>query len=97
MKVLIVGFGSIGKRHYNILTSLLGKNNIFVVTRRETIIENSFISLTSVENMSDYDYFVIADQEEYENQKFLKEYFENNFLKSEKIIDIIIYDLRAAD
>ena len=45
----------------------------------------------------DYDYFVIADQEEYENQEFLKEYFESNFLKSEEIKDIIIYDLRAAD
>ena len=50
-----------------------------------------------LDRISDYDYFVIADQEEYENQEFLKEYFESNFLKSEEIKDIIIYDLRAAD
>lgn len=50
-----------------------------------------------LDRISDYDYFVIADQEEYENQEFLKEYFESNFLKSEEIKDIIIYDLRAVD
>ena len=50
-----------------------------------------------LDRISDYDYFVIADQEEYEKQEFLKEYFENNFLKSEEIKDIIIYDLRSAD
>jgi len=50
-----------------------------------------------LDRISDYDFFVIADQEEYKNQEFLKEYFEGNFLKREEIKDIIIYDLRAAD
>ena len=45
--------------------------------------------------ISDFDYFVIADQEEYLKQEFLKVYFESNFLKQEVVEDIIIYDLRA--
>jgi len=48
-----------------------------------------------LDRISSYDYFVIADQEEYENQEFLREYFEGNFLKTEKIKDVIIYNLRA--
>lgn len=45
--------------------------------------------------ISDFDYFVIANQEEYQKQEFLKEYFESNFLKKEEVEDVIIYDLRA--
>lgn len=46
--------------------------------------------------IADYDFFVVADQQEYERQGFLKEYFETNFLKAYEIGDIVIYDLRAA-
>ena len=47
------------------------------------------------ERLEGYDYFIIADQEEYERQEYLKEYFETNFLKAEEIEDVVIYDLRA--
>ena len=62
MKVLVVGFGSIGKRHYEILTTILGVNNVFVVTRRYASIVNKFGSLESVDGIGDYDYFVIASK-----------------------------------
>ena len=67
------------------------------VALRELAGQNVNLEAEFLDRISDYDYFVVADQEEYEDQKFLKEYFESNFLKTEKIKDIIIYDLRAED
>jgi hypothetical protein len=67
------------------------------VALRELAGQKVNLEVELLDRISGYDYFVIADQEEYENQKFLKEYFERNFLKSEEIEDIIIYDLRAVD
>jgi hypothetical protein len=55
------------------------------------------VNLKDVDRIRDFDYFVIADNNEYENQEFLKNYFESNFLKSEEIEDLIIYDLRAGE
>lgn len=65
------------------------------VTLRE--LAGQKVDLEAIDRISDYDYFVIADKDEYESQEFLKEYFESNFLKKEEIEDLIIYDLRAAD
>jgi predicted dehydrogenase len=62
MKVLIIGFGSIGKRHHQILTGLLGQENVYIVTRRETDTENRYSSLYSVNDIYDFDYFVIASR-----------------------------------
>ncbi len=67
------------------------------VALRELAGQKVNLEVELLDRISGYDYFVIADQEEYENQEFLREYFESNFLKSEEIEDIIIYDLRAVD
>ena len=73
MKALVVGFGSIGKRHYDILVSFLGAHNVYIVTRRETRLKNSFTSLESVEDISVFDYFVIASKtsEHYDDLKYI--------------------------
>jgi hypothetical protein len=51
------------------------------------------------ENFSDrflgFDYFVIADQDEYEKQDYLKEYFQSNSVEKIVVEDVIIYDLRS--
>jgi len=47
--------------------------------------------------ISEYDFFVVGDREEFERQVFLKDYFETNFLKAHEIGDILIYDLRATN
>ena len=67
------------------------------IALRELAGQKVDLEVELLDRILDYDFFVIADQEEYEKQEFLKEYFENNFLKSEEIKDIIIYDLRAAN
>lgn len=62
MKALIVGFGSIGMRHYKVLSNILGEENVHVVTRRPCEIEYNFASLDEVRNICEYDYFVIASK-----------------------------------
>lgn len=47
------------------------------------------------ERTEGYDYFIVADQEEFDRQEKLKQYFEEHFLKFEQVGDISIYDLRA--
>lgn len=62
MKALIIGFGSIGKRHYDILGGLLGFENISVVSRRENGADRSYRYLAEVKDIVEYDYFVIASK-----------------------------------
>ena len=62
MKVLIIGFGSIGKRHYDVLSQLSEVQNIDLVTKQN--IENivCYINLGMIKNIEEYDYFVIASE-----------------------------------
>jgi predicted dehydrogenase len=86
MKVLIIGFGSIGKRHYEILTSILGKKNVYIVSRRKTNIDNSFASLNDVEKISDYDYFLVASKtiEHYKDLKYINSKVKEKIILVEK-------------
>lgn len=83
MKALVIGFGSIGKRHYDILSELLGEKNVHIVTRRKCDIENSFAGLKCINNLSQYDYFVIASKtvEHYDDLVFI-----NSMVKNKKIL-----------
>lgn len=62
MKVLLIGFGSIGKRHYEILNSIKAINEIHVVTKQnlENIVH--FKNIEEVNNIQIYDYFIIASE-----------------------------------
>ena len=92
MKALVVGFGSIGKRHYDILASFLGDHNVYIVTRRETRLKNSFTSLESVEDISVFDYFVIASKtsEHYDDLKYINsKVFEKKILVEKPLYESI--------
>lgn len=86
MKVLIIGFGSIGKRHYEVLLKFPTICKINLVTRQN--IENvvCFNSLEVVENITQYDYFVIASEtnKHFEQLKFLEESVKNKLIFCEK-------------
>ena len=60
-KALIIGFGSIGRKHSQILSKLLGKNNVYVLTKQDDI---EFKSINSIDKISllDPDYIVIASE-----------------------------------
>ena len=60
-KALIIGFGSIGRKHAQILGDLLGKNNVFVLTKQDEIEFNSIDSFDEI-NSIDPDYVVVASE-----------------------------------
>ena len=62
MKILVIGFGSIGKRHFEILNTLRNVNSVNVVSKQ--ILENipSYLSLDKIEDLTIYDYFIIATE-----------------------------------
>jgi len=62
LKVLIIGYGSIGKRHYEILNSFDDVSAIDVVTKQDIDELSTFKSLQDIKNISIYDYYVIATE-----------------------------------
>ena len=86
MKVLLIGFGSIGKRHYEVLIRLLQIQSIDLVTKQNIEDKLCYKSLETVDNISQYDYFVIASEtnKHFEQLKFLEENVENKLIFCEK-------------
>lgn len=62
MKTLIVGYGSIGQRHYDVLSSMGVFDAIHVVTSQTLQDITTFKTLESVCDIEGYDYFVIASE-----------------------------------
>ena len=60
-KALIIGFGSIGRKHAQILSKLLGKDNVYVLTKQDDIEFNSIDSFDKI-NFIDPDYVVVASE-----------------------------------
>ncbi len=95
MKALVIGFGSIGRRHYDILCSLLGVNNVAVVSRRDIEVENSFRSINDVNHITDYDYFVIGSKtiEHFSDLKTINTLVSNKIILVEKPLFESLIDL----
>jgi predicted dehydrogenase len=62
MKVLLIGFGSIGQRHYKVLTGLKRVTSVDVVSKQQLTGVCHFSDLESVPAIDDYNYFVIATE-----------------------------------
>lgn len=62
MKVLLIGFGSIGKRHYEILDAFSGVNSIDIVTKQTLDDKSTYSLLADVPDLTHYDYFVISSE-----------------------------------
>lgn len=86
MKVLIIGFGSIGKRHYEVLLELSYIQKICVVTKQDIKNIDTYNSLENVENINEYDYFIIASEtnKHFEQLKFLEENVKEKLIFCEK-------------
>lgn len=86
MKVLLIGFGSIGKRHYEVLSNLSEVQSIDIVTQQ--VIEGKIchINIKAIENINQYDYFVIASEtnKHFEQLKFLEENVKDKLIFCEK-------------
>jgi predicted dehydrogenase len=62
VKVLIIGFGSIGKRHYEVLSKVTEIESIDLITKQNINDKKCYKTLTEVKNISKYDYFVISSE-----------------------------------
>lgn len=64
MKILLIGYGSIGKRHYELLKNNPSVTSIDVVTRYGTVTDRSFSALSSIEHkaLAQYDLFILCSE-----------------------------------
>ena len=86
MKVLIIGYGSIGNRHEKVLASFKNIESIDIVTKQTLKDKTTYPSLAKVENINIYDYFVIASEtnKHFEQLKYLDENILNKIIFCEK-------------
>ena len=86
MKVLLIGFGSIGKRHYEVLSKIPKIKTIDLVTKQDIKDNVCYKNLEGIDNINKYDYFVIATQtnKHFEQLKFLEENLKDKLIFCEK-------------
>jgi len=85
MNVLIVGYGSIGKRHFDILSQLPEVNCIAIVSRQKVDHIKIFTSLEQV-RISEYNYIIIASEtaKHYKHLKYIESQVSNKIILVEK-------------
>jgi len=86
VKVLLIGYGSIGRRHEEVLLSFPEISTIDIVTRQTLPQKKIFKHLRDVENIGQYDYFVIASEthKHYEQLEYLENNLSNKLIFCEK-------------
>lgn len=86
MKVLIIGFGSIGKRHYAVLSKMSRVQSIDLVTKQNIENKICYKKLEVVNNINQYDYFVIASEtnKHFEQLNFLEKNVKDKLIFCEK-------------
>jgi len=86
VKVLLIGFGSIGKRHYEILDSFERVESVDIVTKQSLANKSTFRALTDVHDLNIYDYFIIASEtaKHYQQLKYICSRVENKEIVVEK-------------
>jgi predicted dehydrogenase len=96
MKVLLIGFGSIGRRHYEILSKMPQVQAVDLVTKQTIKDVICYKNLQDVDNISQYDYFIIASEtnKHFEQLKFLEENVKNKLIFCEKPLFEIKKDLK---
>ncbi|MBT8763517.1 Gfo/Idh/MocA family oxidoreductase [Desulfohalobiaceae bacterium Ax17] len=86
MRTLIIGFGSIGKRHAKVLKELYPNIDIHLVTSQEINAYKTYSELKKVSNIDKFDYFIIASEtyKHFPQLKFLENTVENKTILVEK-------------
>lgn len=86
MKALIIGFGSIGRRHYEVLSSFKNISNIDIVTKQILDEKQTFQNIEEIKNLSSYDYFIIASEtkKHFEQLQFLESNTKDKIIFCEK-------------
>ncbi|MDC0859206.1 Gfo/Idh/MocA family oxidoreductase [Candidatus Pelagibacter sp.] len=83
-KILIIGYGSIGRRHYKILSN---KHDVFVITKQIIKKKNIYSSLKEVKNFK-FEYIIISNEtyKHYKSLLEIKKFFKNTKILIEKPI-----------
>lgn len=86
MKVLIIGYGSIGSRHESVLEKFENITKIDIVTKQNLENKITFESLENVDNIDYYDYFIISSitKKHYEQLEFIESKVSNKIIFCEK-------------
>lgn len=86
MNALIIGYGSIGKRHYEVLNQIDAVKQIDIVTAQNLPQFTTFDTLESVGQLDNYDYFVIASEtfKHFEQLFYLENKVKNKTIFCEK-------------
>lgn len=86
MRTLIIGYGSIGKRHDEVLSNFIEISNIDIVTKQKIENRTIFETLEEIKSLSDYDYFVIASEtfKHFEQLQYLENNLSNKTIFCEK-------------
>lgn len=86
MKVLIIGYGSIGKRHYEVLSAFEETESIDIVTKQSLEGKNTFYDLTDVAELEKYDYYIIASEthKHYKQLSYLEQHLSSKTIFCEK-------------
>jgi CMP-N,N'-diacetyllegionaminic acid synthase len=98
LKALIVGFGSIGKRHFEILSALAHIDSVHIVTKQSFDDIVSFREIMDIEDIEIYDYFVIASEtaKHYEQLKYICSCVnEKNILVEKPLYDKKYEDIKS--
>ncbi|DAB27735.1 MAG: oxidoreductase [Sulfurimonas sp. RIFOXYD12_FULL_33_39] len=86
MKVLIIGYGSIGKRHCEVLSGFKEIESIDIVTKQNLNERKTFSSLQEVHEIDSYDYIIISSQtnKHYEQLSYLEQHVKDKIILCEK-------------
>lgn len=82
--ICIVGYGSIGKRHHEVLKNYFKENNIIIITKQKNI-KNSFKNLSSIINLQPKYIIICNETSKHLNTiKFIENNFKNKIVLVEK-------------
>ena len=94
MKVLIIGFGSIGKRHFEVLSNFVSITSVDVVSKQSIADIQSYSNLEDIKDLHIYDYFIISNEttKHFEQLKYVCSKVEHKKILVEKPLYDKVYE-----
>ncbi len=91
---LVIGFGSIGRRHYEILVDILGRDKVTVLSRQDDLPKKALRKLEEIPKKTDY---VVIANETHKHLEYLNFIVENTDVKKVLVEKPLFDDVYAFD